>query len=246
MIDDFIARKHGKKKVTYDLPELEEFLAETWGVIVYQEQVMQIANKLAGFSLGDADLLRRAMGKKKPEEMAAQREKFLVGCQARKVPAKKAEKIFDLMAEFAGYGFNKSHSCAYALLAYQTAWLKTHYPVEFVAAMLTSETGNTDKVVKYINEARSMGITVLPPDVNSSDLNFTPVGDSIRFGLAAIKNVGENTVKGILAARETLGRFTSFFEFCESVDARLLNKRVLESLVRAGRARRTWRRTERR
>ena len=234
MIDDFIARKHGKKKVTYDLQELEEILSETWGVILYQEQVMQIANRLAGFSLGDADLLRRAMGKKKPEEMAAQREKFLTGCHARKVPAKKAEKIFDLMAEFAGYGFNKSHSCAYALLAYQTAWLKTHYPVEFMAAMLTSETGNTEKVVKYINEARSMGITVLPPDVNSSDLNFTPVGDNIRFGLAAIKNVGENTVKGILAARETLGRFTNFFEFCESVDTRLLNKRVLESLVRSG------------
>ena len=234
MIDDFIARKHGKKKVTYDLPELEEFLAETWGVITYQEQVMQIANRVAGFSLGDADLLRRAMGKKKPEEMAAQREKFLVGCQARKVPAKKAEKLFDLMAEFAGYGFNKSHSCAYALLAYQTAWLKTHYPVEFVAAMLTSETGSTEKVVKYINEARSMGITVLPPDVNSSDLNFTPIGDSIRFGLAAIKNVGENTVKGILAARESLGRFNTFFQFCESIDSRLLNKRVLESLVRAG------------
>jgi DNA polymerase III subunit alpha len=234
MIDDFIARKHGKKKVTYDLPELEEFLSETLGVIVYQEQVMQIANRLAGFSLGDADLLRRAMGKKKPEEMAAQREKFLTGCHAHKVPAKKAERIFDLMAEFAGYGFNKSHSCAYALLAYQTAWLKTHYPVEFMAAMLTSETGNTEKVVKYINEARSMGITVLPPNVNSSDMNFTPVGDNIRFGLAAIKNVGENTVKGILAARETLGQFKSFFEFCESVDARLLNKRVLESLVRAG------------
>ena len=234
MIADFIARKHGEKKVTYDLPELEELLSETWGVILYQEQVMQIANRLAGFSLGDADLLRRAMGKKKPEEMAAQREKFLTGCQARKVPAKKAEKIFDLMAEFAGYGFNKSHSCAYALLAYQTAWLKTHYAVEFMAAMLTSETGNTEKVVKYINEARSMGITVLPPDVNSSDLNFTPVGRDIRFGLAAIKTVGENTVKGILAARETLGRFTSFFQFCESVDARLLNKRVLESLVRAG------------
>jgi DNA polymerase III subunit alpha len=234
MIDDFIARKHGKKKVTYDLPELEEFLAETWGVITYQEQVMQIANRVAGFSLGDADLLRRAMGKKKPEEMAAQREKFLVGCQARKVPAKKAEKLFDLMAEFAGYGFNKSHSCAYALLAYQTAWLKTHYPVEFVAAMLTSETGSTEKVVKYINEARSMGITVLPPDVNSSDLNFTPIGDSIRFGLAAIKNVGENTVKGILAARESLGRFSTLFQFCESIDSRLLNKRVLESLVRAG------------
>ena len=234
MIDDFIARKHGKKKVTYDLPELEEILSETCGVIVYQEQVMQIANRLAGFSLGDADLLRRAMGKKKPEEMAAQREKFLAGCQARKVPQKKAEKIFDLMAEFAGYGFNKSHSCAYALLAYQTAWLKTHFSVEFVAAMLTSETGNTEKVVKYINEARSMGITVLPPNVNSSDMNFTPVGGDIRFGLAAIKNVGENTVKGILTARESLGKFSSFFQFCESIDARLINKRVLESLARAG------------
>ena len=234
MIPDFIARKHGEKKVTYDLPELEEILSETWGVILYQEQVMQIANRLAGFSLGDADLLRRAMGKKKPEEMAAQREKFLNGCRARKVAEKKATKIFDLMAEFAGYGFNKSHSCAYALLAYHTAWLKVHYPVEFMAAMLTSETGNTEKVVKFINEARSMGITVLPPDVNSSDLNFTPVGDSIRFGLAAIKNVGENTVKGILAARVTLGQFTNFFEFCESVDSRLMNKRVLESLVRAG------------
>jgi DNA polymerase III subunit alpha len=234
MIADFIARKHGEKKVTYDLPELKDILSETWGVILYQEQVMQIANRLAGFSLGDADLLRRAMGKKKQEEMDAQREKFLTGCQARKVPANKATKIFDLMAEFAGYGFNKSHSCAYALLAYQTAWLKTHYPVEFMAAMLTSETGNTEKVVKFINEARSMGITVLPPDVNSSDMNFTPVSDSIRFGLAAIKNVGENTVTGILSARETLGRFTNFFEFCESIDTRLLNKRVLESLVRAG------------
>ena len=234
MIDDFIARKHGKKKVAYDPPDLEEILSETWGVILYQEQVMQIANRLAGFSLGDADILRRAMGKKKHDEMAAQREKFLAGCRARKIPTRKAERIFDLMAEFAGYGFNKSHSCAYALLAYQTAWLKTHYPVEFMAAMLTSETGNTDKVVKYINEARSMGITVLPPEVNSSDLNFTPVGDSILFGLAAIKNVGENTVKGILQARESLGRFGSFFEFCESVDTRLLNKRVLESLVRAG------------
>jgi DNA polymerase-3 subunit alpha len=234
MIDDFIARKHGRKKVTYDLPELEEILAETWGVILYQEQVMQIANRLAGFSLGDADLLRRAMGKKKHEEMAAQREKFVNGCLARKVPQKKAEKIFDLMAEFAGYGFNKSHSCAYALLAYQTAYLKTHYPVEFMAAMLTSETGNTEKVVKYINEARSMGITVLPPDVNSSAMNFTPVGDQIRFGLCAIKNVGENTVTGILQARETLGRFTSVFQFCEAIDTRLLNKRVLESLIRSG------------
>jgi DNA polymerase-3 subunit alpha len=234
MIDDFIARKLGKKKVTYDLPELEEILSETLGVIVYQEQVMQIANRLAGFSLGDADLLRRAMGKKKPEEMAAQRDKFLAGCLSRKVPQKKAEKIFDLMAEFAGYGFNKSHSCAYALLAYQTAYLKTHYPVEFMAAMLASETGNTEKVVKYINEARGMGITVLPPDVNSSDVDFTPIADQIRFGLRAIKNVGENTVKGILEARAILGRFTTIFELCESIDVRLLNKRVLESLVRSG------------
>ena len=234
MIDEFIARKQGKKKITYDLAELEEILSETWGVIVFQEQVMKIANRLAGFSLGDADILRSAMGKKKPEVMAAQREKFLTGCVAHKVPPKKAERIFDLMEEFALYGFPKAHSCAYALLAYETAWLKTHYPVEFMAAMLGSETGNTEKVVKYINESRSMGITVLPPDVNSSDVDFTPVGDAIRFGLRAIKNVGENTVKGILQARESLGRFTNVFEFCESVDSRLLNKRVLESLVRAG------------
>ncbi len=234
MIDDFIARKHGKKKVTYDLPELKEILEETYGVILYQEQVMQIANRLAGFSLGEADILRRAMGKKKREEMAAQRDKFLAGCAMNKIPAKKAERIFDLMAEFAGYGFNKSHSCAYALLAYQTAWLKSHYPVEFMAALLTSETGNTEKVVKYIHEAKGMGITVLPPDVNSSDVDFTPVGEQIRFGLRAIKNVGENTVRGLLEAREKLGRFRSIFELCDSVDPRLLNRRVLESLVRAG------------
>src|ERR1700732_4723364 len=234
MIDDFINRKHGKKKVTYDLPELKEILEETYGVILYQEQVMQIANRLAGFSLGEADILRRAMGKKNREEMAAQREKFLAGCLVRKIPAKKAERIFDLMAEFAGYGFNKSHSCAYALLAYQTAYLKTHFPVEFMASMLSSETGNTEKVVKYINEARGMGITVLPPDVNSSDVDFTPIGDQIRFGLRAIKNVGENTVKGIMPGRESLGRFTTLFDFSESVDARLLNKRVIESLVRSG------------
>jgi DNA polymerase III subunit alpha len=234
MIDDFIARKHGKKKVAYDLPELKEILEETYGVILYQEQVMQIANRLAGFSLGEADILRRAMGKKNREEMAAQREKFLNGCAVNKVPAKKAERIFDLMAEFAGYGFNKSHSCAYALLAYQTAWLKTHYPVEFMAALLTSETGNTEKVVKYIHEARGMGITVLPPDVNTSDVDFTPVGEQIRFGLRAIKNVGENTVRGILEARQKLGKFRSIFELCDSADPRLLNRRVLESLVKAG------------
>jgi DNA polymerase-3 subunit alpha len=234
MIEDFIARKQGKKKVDYDLPELEEILSETWGVIVYQEQVMQIANRLAGFSLGEADILRRAMGKKKKEEMDAQREKFVTGCVANKIAAKKAEKLFNLMAEFAGYGFNKSHSCAYALLAYQTAYLKTHFPVEFMAAMLTSETGNTDKVVRYIGEARGMGITVLPPDVNVSDVDFTPAGEQIRFGLRAIRNIGENTVKGILEARGKLGRIRSIYEFCENVDPRLLNKRVLESLIKAG------------
>ena len=233
MIDDFIARKHGKKKVAYDLPELKEILAETYGVILYQEQVMQIANRLAGFSLGDADILRRAMGKKKHEEMAAQREKFLAGSVARKVPEKKAEKIFDLMAEFAGYGFNKSHSCAYAWLAYQTAYLKAHFPVEFVAAMLTAETGNSEKVVKYINEARSMGIPVLPPDVKQSGLYFTPLGEDIRFGLSAIKNVGENTAKAICDARAD-GSFHDIYSFCEAIDPKCLNKRVLESLIKAG------------
>jgi DNA polymerase III subunit alpha len=234
MIDEFIARKQGKKKVTYDLPELEEILSETWGVIVFQEQVMKIANRLAGFSLGDGDILRSAMGKKKVEVMAAQRDKFLGGCAGRKVPAKKAEKIFDLMEEFGRYGFPKAHACAYALLAYQTAYLKIHYPVEFMAAMLSSEAGNTEKVVKYINEARGMGIRVLAPDVHESGLYFTPVGDDIRFGLAAIKNVGENTAKAICETRATAGNFRSLFGFCEAIEPRFLNKRVLESLVRAG------------
>jgi DNA polymerase-3 subunit alpha len=234
MIDDFISRKQGKKKVTYDLPELKDILQETYGVIVYQEQVMQIANRLAGFSLGQADLLRKAMGKKKPEEMAAQREKFLAGCAARGVSAKKSERIFDLMAEFAGYGFNKSHSCAYALLAYQTAYLKTHFPVEFMASLLTSETGNTEKIVKYINESRGMGITVLPPDVNTSDLNFTPVGEGIRFGLAAIKNVGEGTARAILESRTRMAAFKTMYDFCDDVDPRVLNKRALESLIKSG------------
>ncbi len=234
MIDEFLARKQGKKKVTYDMPELEEILAGTWGVIVYQEQVMQIANRLAGFSLGEADVLRYAMGKKKAHEMRSQREKFLAGCAARKVPAKKAEKIFDLMEEFAAYGFPKAHSCAYAIIAYETAYLKVHYPVEFMAAMLTAEAGNTEKVVKFIAEARSMGITVLPPDIHESSLYFTPVGDHIRFGLAAIKNVGENTAKGICEAREKRGKFRDLFEFCESLDTGLLNRRVLESLIKSG------------
>jgi len=234
MIDDFIDRKHGRKKVEYELPELKEVLEETLGVIVYQEQVMQIANRLAGYSLGEADLLRRAMGKKKPEEMAQQRERFVEGAVQRGYPQKKIEKIFDLMAQFAGYGFNKSHSAAYALLAYHTAYLKTHFPVEFMAALLTSVTGNTDDVVKYINECREMGIAVEPPDINVSDANFTPHGPAIRFGLAAVKNVGHNAIDSIIAGRKELGRYSSIYEFCEKVDLRLLNKRVLESLVKSG------------
>jgi DNA polymerase-3 subunit alpha len=234
MIDDFVDRKHGRKKVEYELPELQEILQETLGVIVYQEQVMQIANRLAGYSLGEADLLRRAMGKKKAEEMAQQRERFVEGAAQRKYPPKKIEKIFDLMAQFAGYGFNKSHSAAYALLAYHTAYLKTHYPVEFMAALLTSVTGSTDDVVKYINECREMGIKVDAPDINISHANFTPQGESIRFGLAAVKNVGGNAIESIVAARKKLGNFKSIFEFCENVDLRLLNKRVLESLIKSG------------
>jgi DNA polymerase III subunit alpha len=234
MIDEFISRKHGKKRVTYDLPELEEILSETWGVIVFQEQVMKIANRIAGFTLGEADILRSAMGKKKVEVMAAQREKFLTGCAARKVAPKKAEKLFGLMEEFALYGFPKAHACAYALLAYQTAYLKVHHPVEFMAAMLSSEAGNTEKVVKYINEARGLGIRVLPPCVQESGLYFTPVGDDIRFGLAAIKNVGENTAKAICEARTDGVKFRDLFSFCEAIEPRCLNKRVIESLVKAG------------
>jgi DNA polymerase III subunit alpha len=234
MIDDFINRKHGKTKVAYELPQLQDILQETYGVILYQEQVMQIANRLASFSLGEADILRRAMGKKKKEEMAAQRAKFLDGCAKNKIPEKKAERIFNLMEEFAGYGFNKSHSCAYALLAYQTAYMKAHYPVEFMAALLTSETGNADKQVKYINEARGMSISILPPDVNESDLYFTPVGESIRFGLAAIKNVGENTAKAIRDSRAVQGAYKSLYDFCERIESRFLNKRVFESLIKSG------------
>ncbi len=235
MIDDFIERKHGRRKIEYELPELKEILQETLGVIVYQEQVMQAANKLAGYSLGEADLLRRAMGKKNAEEMAKQRERFVQGATRNGFPGKKIEKIFDLMAQFAGYGFNKSHSAAYALLAYHTAYLKTHHPHDFMAALLTSVTGNTDDVVKYINECREMGIAVDPPDINVSDANFTPHGQTIRFGLAAVKNVGGNGIESIVAARKKLGRnFKSFYEFCEVVDLRLLNKRVLESLIKSG------------
>jgi DNA polymerase-3 subunit alpha len=238
MIDDFIERKHGRQKVVYDLPEMAEVLAETYGVMIYQEQVMQISNRVGGYSLGDADILRRAMGKKKVEEMAKQRTRFVAGAVERGHPAKKAEKIFDLMAQFAGYGFNKSHSAAYSYVAFITAWLKAHYPVDFMAALLTSETGNVAKVVKYINECREMSIRVLPPDVNASEYTFTPVrdekGDAIRFGLGAVKNVGQNAVEAIIKARAELGSFHSIYQFCEHADMQAINRRVMESLVKAG------------
>ena len=234
MIPDFIDRKHGRKPIVYDLPELEEILAETYGVILYQEQVMQISNKLAGYSLGDADILRRAMGKKKPEEMAKQRERFITGASQAGYPAKKIAKIFDLMEQFAGYGFNKSHSAAYAYLAYLTAYLKAHYAVEFMSALLTSESGNMDKTVKYINECREMGIAVLPPDIKQSDLHFTPAGNAIRFGLGAVKNVGQGAVEAIVAARQLEGPFTSLYNFCERVNLAHVNRRVLESMIKAG------------
>jgi DNA polymerase III subunit alpha len=234
MIDDFIARKHGQKPIAYDLPELEEILAETYGVIVYQEQVMQIANRLAGFSLGQADLLRRAMGKKKAEEMAALRERFVSGAVEKGFPRKKVVRIFDLMEQFAGYGFNKSHSAAYAVLAYITAYLKANYPVEFMAALLTNEMGNTDKVVQYLGECREMGIHLLPPDIQTGAWGFTPAGQAIRFGLGAIKNVGRNSVEALVAARSEAQRFDSLFQFCEAVDPHSFNKRVIESLIKAG------------
>ena len=238
MIDDFIERKWGRRKVEYELPPLETILKETLGVIVYQEQVMQIANVLAGYSLGEADLLRRAMGKKDPAEMAKQRDRFVSGAVEKKFPKDKITKIFDLMEQFAGYGFNKSHSAAYALLAYHTAYLKTHYPVEFMAALLTSEISKPENVVKYIKECREMEIRVEPPDVLFSDADFTPHGNAIRFGLTAIKNVGRNAIDSILAARKELAEqkktFASFWEFCEKVDLRLMNKRVIESLIKAG------------
>src|SRR5579872_153475 len=238
MIDDFIERKWGRRKVEFLVPELEEILKSSFGVIVYQEQVMRIANVLASYSLGEADLLRRAMGKKDPEAMAKQRDRFLSGAAALGHPKAAVAEIFDQMAKFSGYGFNKSHSAAYAWVAYQTAYLKTHYPVEFMSALLTSEISKPENVVKYIKECREMEIAVEPPDVRYSDADFTPHGEAIRFGLTAIKNVGRNAIDSILAVRDELARegrsFASFQEFCEKIDLRLLNKRVLESLIKAG------------
>ena len=234
MVEDFIKRKHGQGRIRYDLPALKEVLEETYGVIIYQEQVMRIASSLAHFSLEDADNLRRAMSKKDPREMEMQKEKFLEGARKNRIAMPKAEKIFDLMSKFAEYGFNKSHSAAYALIAYQTAFLKAHYPKEFMAASLTSEVQNPEKMVKYIGECREMGIGVLPPDINESYKHFTVNKDQIRFGLAGVKNVGDAAVDAILLEREERGMFQSLFDFCKRVDLRKVNRRVIESLIKCG------------
>ena len=204
-------------------------------MIVYQDQVLQIANKLAGYSLGEADLLRRAMGKKKPAEMAKQRERFVSGCAARDIDPARAAEVFDLIAELAEYGFAKSHSTAYALITYQTAYLKANHPREYLAALLTVESGNHDKLARYIGHARAKGIEVLPPDVNESQRDFTVTGGGIRFGLAGVKNVGEGAIEAILEARAGVdegGRFADLFEFSERIDGRRVNRRVVESLVK--------------
>nr|MBU1327842.1 DNA polymerase III subunit alpha [Candidatus Omnitrophota bacterium] len=235
MLDDYMKRKHGKIEVRYDHPLLETSLKETYGIIVYQEQVMMIVSSLAGFSLAQADILRRAIGKKTPEIMEQQRKAFIDGAVKNKIERRIAEKIFSLIEHFAGYGFNKSHSAAYAMISYRTAYLKANYPVEFMTALLTSEKDNTDKIVEYIDEAERIGIKILPPDVNESYSNFTMINkNEIRFGLSAVKNVGEGSIESIIEARKKYNRFSSLYEFCERTDSRLVNKKVLESLIKCG------------
>jgi DNA polymerase-3 subunit alpha len=240
MVDDFIDRKHGRQPVAYphpryQHPDLKPVLEPTYGIILYQEQVMQIAQVLAGYSLGGADLLRRAMGKKKAEEMAEQRAVFLAGAAAKGIAAELAENIFDLMEKFAGYGFNKSHSAAYALLAYQTAWLKAHHPAAFMAAVLSADMQNTDKVVTLIDECRALGLQVAPPDVNAGLYPFSVAEDGgVIYGLGAIKGLGQGPVDAIIAARDAGGPFLDLFDFCARVDARRLNRRALDALIRAG------------
>jgi DNA polymerase-3 subunit alpha len=236
MVDDWVERKQGKREVKYELKELEPILAETYGVIAYQEQVMRIAQAVAGFTLGQADILRKAMGKKDPKVMAKQREAFLEGARAKGVNEKKAVKLFELIEFFAGYGFNKAHATAYAWLAYQTAYLKANYPWHFAAALFTIEAQNTDKLALYISEARERGIPVLPPSINESGLNFTvEPGKGVRFGLTAIKGLGEGAVNTIIAVRNQLGGgIPSLHALCEAIDLRVANKRVFEALVKSG------------
>ncbi|MEX2220637.1 MAG: DNA polymerase III subunit alpha [Candidatus Rokuibacteriota bacterium] len=234
LIDDFVNRKHGRAAIAYEHPLMERHLQETYGIMVYQEQVMRLAADLGGFSLGEADTLRKAMGKKDRELMATQREKFISGCKANEIDGRKAERIWDLIEKFAGYGFNKSHAACYGVVAYQTAFLKANYPTEFMAALLTSEMEKTDKIVQYVEETRAMGLRVEPPDVNVSRAQFTVAGEAIHFGLAAIKNVGATAIDSIVKAREADGRFPSLDDFCARADLRLVNRRVIECLIKAG------------
>jgi DNA polymerase III subunit alpha len=234
MVDDYIERRHGRRKVQYIVPQMKENLENTYGILVYQEQIMQLAQNLAGYTLGEADMMRRAMGKKKKEEMAKHEEKFISGAISRGIQEEKARKIFSLMEQFADYGFNRSHSFAYAYLAYQTAYLKAHYPTHFYAAVLSNEIANSAKLSRYIGEMKVFEIEILPPDVNSSHEGFTPVGKAIRFGLAAIKGLGSSAVQMIIRAREEGGAFRSIYDFAERVDQRAVNKRVLESLIKSG------------
>jgi len=234
MVDNFIKGKKGLIPIKYEIPELEEILKETYGVILYQEQVMRIANKLANFTMGQADILRKAMGKKKPEEMEKQKDAFIKGAIANRIPEKKAKRLFDLMAFFAEYGFNKSHSAAYAYLAYQTAYLKAHYPVEFMAANLSADMDNTDKIIKAIAECRNMSIMILPPDINESDREFKVTGNAIRFGLEAVKGVGTAAIESIIEIRQKDGAFKSFQDFMQRIENRKVNKKVIEGLIKAG------------
>ncbi len=234
MIDDFIDRKSGRKEINYIHPDLEPILKETYGIIVYQEQVMKIASVIAGFTLAAADIMRRAMGKKDKTLMAEQKKAFVAGAAQKGIPKRTASEIFELIDKFASYGFNKSHSVAYSVLAYQTAYLKAHYPAEFMAATMTSEINNTDKIVLFIDECRKLGLNVLPPDVNESDWNFVVSDDGVRFGLAAIKNVGTGAVHEIVRVRDENGPFKNLFDFCARVDLRTVNKKTIESLVQAG------------
>jgi DNA polymerase-3 subunit alpha len=234
MVPEFISRKQGRTKIAYELPELEGILKETYGVIVYQEQVMQIAGAIGNYTMAEADTLRKVMSKKKAEEMEKEKPKFLSGAKIKKIAEQKARKIWDRMETFAQYGFNKSHSTAYAMISYQTAYLKAHYPAEFLAALLTSEKDNRDKIIKHIASCKDMGIFVLPPDINESKRDFSVSGDKIRFGLSAVKNVGVGAIDTIIEARDRIGKFRSFNHFCEQVDLRKVNKRVIESLIKCG------------
>ncbi|MCB0317379.1 MAG: DNA polymerase III subunit alpha, partial [Bdellovibrionales bacterium] len=234
MVDRYIERKHGREELVYEHPRMEKYLSDTYGIILYQEQIMQLAQELAGYSLAEADLLRRAMGKKIPEEMAKQRKRFLSGAIEREISEKTANVIFDQMETFARYGFNRSHSAAYAMISFQTAYLKTHYQVQFMAALMSNEMDDSDKVLKNLNECRKQGVLVLPPDANQSTAQFSVEKNSIRYGLSAVKGIGDKAVQSIIAARSKRKPFKDLEDFIMRVDLKSINKRVVEGLIKCG------------